>query len=146
MLLARHGSLSAAARAHDLTPPAATRRLVHMEGPPGVRLVNRTTRSVSLTSEGETYLLHATRILAEVRELSARDPRAILGTQPSPHLRPTAPRRTAYSRSIPHRPDASNPAPAPALGIGFMPRHRAILSSFSAPDKNGHIFRTFGTS
>jgi LysR family transcriptional activator of dmlA len=69
VLVARHGSLSAAARALDLTPPAATRRLVQMEGRLGVRLVNRTTRSVSLTSEGETYLRHATRILAEVREM-----------------------------------------------------------------------------
>ncbi|KAA1014352.1 LysR family transcriptional regulator [Paraburkholderia panacisoli] len=69
VLVARHGSLSAAARALDLTPPAATRRLVQMESRLGVRLVNRTTRSVSLTSEGQTYLLHATRILAEVREM-----------------------------------------------------------------------------
>ena len=35
----------------------------------GVRLVNRTTRSVSLTSEGEVYLAHATRILADIREM-----------------------------------------------------------------------------
>jgi DNA-binding transcriptional LysR family regulator len=69
VLVARHGSLSAAARALDLTPPAATRRLVQMESRLGVRLVNRTTRSVSLTGEGQTYLLHATRILAEVREM-----------------------------------------------------------------------------
>jgi DNA-binding transcriptional LysR family regulator len=69
VLVARHGSLSAAARALDLTPPAATRRLVQIESRLGVRLVNRTTRSVSLTSEGQTYLLHATRILAEVREM-----------------------------------------------------------------------------
>ncbi|MFM0342090.1 LysR family transcriptional regulator [Paraburkholderia fungorum] len=69
VLVARHGSLSAAARALDLTPPAATRRLVQMETRLGVRLVNRTTRSVSLTNEGETYLQHATRILAEVREM-----------------------------------------------------------------------------
>lgn len=69
VLLARHGNLSAAARALDLTPPAATKRLAQMEERLGARLVNRTTRSVSLTSEGETYLLHATRILAQVREM-----------------------------------------------------------------------------
>jgi DNA-binding transcriptional LysR family regulator len=69
VLVARLGSLAAAARAIDLTPPAATRRLALLESRLGVRLVNRTTRSISLTSEGETYLEHATRILAEVREM-----------------------------------------------------------------------------
>ncbi|MEX3958606.1 LysR family transcriptional regulator [Trinickia symbiotica] len=69
VLLARHGSLAAAARALDLTPPAATKRLSQLEARLGVRLVNRTTRHISLTSEGETYLHHATRILAEIREM-----------------------------------------------------------------------------
>jgi DNA-binding transcriptional LysR family regulator len=69
VLVARHGSLAAAARAIDLTPPAATKRLAALESRLGVRLLNRTTRSVSLTSEGETYLHHATRILAEIKEM-----------------------------------------------------------------------------
>jgi LysR family transcriptional activator of dmlA len=69
VLIARHSSLSAAARALDLTPPAASKRLAQMEHRLGVQLVNRTTRSISLTSEGETYLQHATRILAEIREM-----------------------------------------------------------------------------
>jgi DNA-binding transcriptional LysR family regulator len=69
VLLARHSSLSAAARALDLTPPAASKRLAQMEQRLGVQLVQRTTRSISLTSEGETYLRHATRILAEIREM-----------------------------------------------------------------------------
>ena len=69
VLLARHGNLSAAARALDLTPPAATKRLAQLEEGLGVRLVNRTTRTSSLTPEGETYLHYATRILAELREM-----------------------------------------------------------------------------
>ena len=69
VLLARHGNLSAAARAMDLTPPAATKRLSQLEQHLGVRLVNRTTRTSSLTPEGETYLHYATRILAELREM-----------------------------------------------------------------------------
>jgi DNA-binding transcriptional LysR family regulator len=84
VLLARHGSLSAAARALDITPPAASKRLAQMEQRLGVQLVQRTTRSISLTSEGETYLRHAARILAEIREMedavaSGRDaPRGLL--------------------------------------------------------------------
>jgi len=69
VLLARHGSLSAAARALDLTPPAATKRLAQLEERLGVRLVNRTTRTSSLTPEGETYLHYATRILADLHEM-----------------------------------------------------------------------------
>jgi len=69
VLLARHGSLSAAARALDITPPAATKRLAQLEERLGVRLVNRTTRTSSLTPEGETYLHYATRILADLHEM-----------------------------------------------------------------------------
>jgi DNA-binding transcriptional LysR family regulator len=69
VLVARHGSLAAAARALDLTPPAATQRLAQLEARLGVRLVNRTTRRISLSAEGETYLAHATRILASIQEM-----------------------------------------------------------------------------
>ncbi|WP_241136783.1 LysR substrate-binding domain-containing protein, partial [Achromobacter insuavis] len=64
-----HRNLSTVARLLDLTPPAATKRLAQLEARLGVRLVNRTTRSISLTPEGETYLHYATRILADVREM-----------------------------------------------------------------------------
>lgn len=44
-------------------------RLAAMEKRLGVRLLNRSTRKISLTPEGETYLEHATRLLAELREM-----------------------------------------------------------------------------
>lgn len=69
VLVNRLGSLSAAARALDITPPAATMRLAAMEKRLGVRLLNRSTRKISLTPEGEIYLQHAARIIAELREL-----------------------------------------------------------------------------
>jgi DNA-binding transcriptional LysR family regulator len=69
VLLAKKASLSATARELNITPPAVTKRLAQMEQRLGVRLVNRTTRKVSLTSEGELYLAHATNILAEIREM-----------------------------------------------------------------------------
>jgi LysR family transcriptional activator of dmlA len=68
-LLARTGSLSAAARELDITPPAATKRLAQMEQRLGIRLVNRSTRTLSLTAEGELYLAHAGKILADIREM-----------------------------------------------------------------------------
>jgi DNA-binding transcriptional LysR family regulator len=50
------GSLSAAARRLGITPMVATRRLAALERDLGVRLLQRTTRSLSLTPEGEAFL------------------------------------------------------------------------------------------
>ncbi|EPN6727905.1 LysR substrate-binding domain-containing protein [Pseudomonas sp. DCB_CB] len=63
------GSLAATARELNLTPPAVTKRLAQLEKRLGVRLLNRTTRSISLTAEGETYLINAKRILGEIEEM-----------------------------------------------------------------------------
>lgn len=70
--LVASGSLSAAARELGLTPAAVSKRLTQMEKRLGVPLVNRTTRRMMLTSEGEVYLEHARRILDEVDALSER--------------------------------------------------------------------------
>jgi LysR family transcriptional activator of dmlA len=69
VLLAKLGSLAATARELGITPPAVTKRLALMEQRLGVRLLNRTTRRVSLTSEGETYLAQAARILGDIRDM-----------------------------------------------------------------------------
>ncbi|OEC93865.1 MULTISPECIES: LysR family transcriptional regulator [unclassified Rhizobium] len=50
------GSLAAAARRLGLTPMIASRRLASLEASLGVRLLHRTTRSLSLTPEGESFL------------------------------------------------------------------------------------------
>jgi DNA-binding transcriptional LysR family regulator len=55
-VVAQRNSLSQAALELGLTPSAVSRRLVRIEHRRGVRLVNRTTRRLSLTSEGEAYL------------------------------------------------------------------------------------------
>ncbi|WP_250475536.1 LysR substrate-binding domain-containing protein [Caballeronia sp. GAFFF1] len=68
--LAASGSLSAAARELGLTPAAISKRLTQMENRSGVALINRTTRRMTLTPEGELYLEHARRILDEIDELA----------------------------------------------------------------------------
>lgn len=70
--LAAAGSLSAAARELGITTPAVSRRLAQMEARLGVPLVNRTTRRMSLTPEGEACLEHARRILGELQDLQER--------------------------------------------------------------------------
>ena len=67
--LAAAGSLSAAARELGLSTAAISKRLTHMEARLGVALVVRTTRRMSLTPEGELYLMHARRILSEIDEM-----------------------------------------------------------------------------
>ena len=68
-LLVKQGSLASTARELNLTPPAVTRRLSQLEERLGVRLLNRTTRRISLTSEGEVYFGNARRILSDIDEM-----------------------------------------------------------------------------
>jgi LysR family transcriptional regulator, transcriptional activator for dmlA len=75
-ILIRCGSLSAAARELGLTPPAVSRRLALLEARLGVQLLNRTTRRISLTPEGEEYLAEAKRILADIDDLEQQLSRA----------------------------------------------------------------------
>jgi DNA-binding transcriptional LysR family regulator len=64
--LVRCGSLSAAARELQVSTAAVSKRLAQLEARLGVALLNRTTRRISVTAEGEIYLQHARRILAEI--------------------------------------------------------------------------------
>lgn len=68
-VLAGSGSLSAAARELGITTPAVSKHLALMESRAGVLLMNRTTRRMSLTPEGEIYLEHARRILGEIDDM-----------------------------------------------------------------------------
>lgn len=69
--LVKAGSLTAAARKLDVTTPAVSKRLAQLEGRLGVRLLNRTTRRVSLTHEGEVFLEGARRILGDIDEMES---------------------------------------------------------------------------
>ena len=65
------GSLSAAARELGLSPAVVSRRLAALESKLGVRLINRTTRSLHLTDEGANYFEACSRIIAEIEEADA---------------------------------------------------------------------------
>ncbi|WP_322880714.1 LysR family transcriptional regulator [Pandoraea sputorum] len=78
------GSLSALARDLGVTPPAISARLSQLERRLGVKLLNRTTRRLAMTHEGELYLGTGSKIIEQVQELermvsSSRDlPRGLL--------------------------------------------------------------------
>jgi LysR family transcriptional activator of dmlA len=68
-VLAASGSLSAAAREMGVTTAAVSKHLSQMESRLGLVLLNRTTRRMSLTPEGELCCEHARRILGEIEEM-----------------------------------------------------------------------------
>lgn len=82
--LAGSASLSSAARELGLSKAAVSKRLALIEQRSGVALVNRTTRRMSLTPEGEIVAECARRILGEIDELgqslqrSRQAPRGLL--------------------------------------------------------------------
>jgi DNA-binding transcriptional LysR family regulator len=53
------GSFSEAARQLNITPAAVAKSIAQLEAQLGVRLFNRTTRQLSLTSEGSRVVVHA---------------------------------------------------------------------------------------
>lgn len=61
------GSLAQAARRLNITPMAASRRLAALEQELGRRLIQRTTRSLSLTQEGAEFIPYA-RTITEAEE------------------------------------------------------------------------------
>jgi DNA-binding transcriptional LysR family regulator len=83
------GSLSAAARAEGVAPAMIGRRIDALEARLGVKLLVRSTRRLSLTSEGSALLEDAQRIL---RDLDDSESVVAQGSaRPRGHLRITAP-------------------------------------------------------
>jgi len=78
------GGFAKAARALDMAPPVITRVIAELEVHLGARLLNRTTRRLSLTHVGETYLERVRQILVDVEESEAlasestMDPRGLV--------------------------------------------------------------------
>jgi DNA-binding transcriptional LysR family regulator len=62
------GSFSAVARETHTTQSAVSKQIAALERKLGARLLNRTTRSLALTEEGERYFEQARRLVAEIAE------------------------------------------------------------------------------
>lgn len=104
------GSLSAAARQMGATPMMVSRRLAALEAELGARLFHRTTRSLSLTPEGEAFLPHANAMI-EARD-SAIESVSSGASGISGLLRITAPNVIGHAVVVPVVADliADNPA------------------------------------
>jgi DNA-binding transcriptional LysR family regulator len=66
--VAEHRGFTAAAAALEVSPSALSQAIRHLEARLGMRLLNRTTRSVSLTEAGEAYLSRIGPALGDVLE------------------------------------------------------------------------------
>jgi DNA-binding transcriptional LysR family regulator len=94
VVVAEHGGFAPAARRIGVAPSSLTRQVDTLEERLGVRLFNRSTRTVTLTAAGARYLEDARRILDELEtaERSVADE----GVRPRGALRVSAP--VAFAR------------------------------------------------
>lgn len=66
--VARHGSITRAAEALHLTPPAVSMQVKQVESQVGLSLFDREGRQLSLSTAGEYFLVHARRLLGALKE------------------------------------------------------------------------------
>ena len=97
-----NASLVNAARALNISPSVVSKQLSALEDRLGVRLLNRTTRRVSVTEIGTAYYDRCKRIIGDVDEAEIVISRS--HSQPRGMLRITAPSTFAHRHVTPHLP------------------------------------------
>ena len=75
--VAARGSFAGAAKDVSLSPSAVAKLITRLEHRLGVRLINRTTRRLALTAEGEAYLHRVHEILGAIEAAVTSMPRKI---------------------------------------------------------------------
>ncbi len=66
--VAQQGSVTRAAEALHLTPPAVSMQIKEVESQVGLQLFDRAGRTLSLSTAGEYFVVHAKRLLAALRD------------------------------------------------------------------------------
>ena len=69
--VAKAGSFAGGARDLSISRAMATKHIMQLENNLGIRLFNRTTRSLSLTEAGASYLVRCQQVLADIEEMEA---------------------------------------------------------------------------
>jgi len=96
------GSLSAAGRDLRMSPALVSSRIHRLEGQLRLLLLNRTTRNVSMTPDGETFYEHCLEILKCVE--AAKDAVSTQANSPAGMLKVSAPTAFARMHVAPHIP------------------------------------------
>lgn len=99
-LVAQQGSFAAAARVLDVDPSSVSRAVASVESALGLRLFQRTTRSLTITEEGETYLRRIVPLLEELE--AAREEAGDAQRSPSGTLKLTASVAFSHECIVPH--------------------------------------------
>ena len=113
-------SLSAAARELGVSTAAVSRKLAALEARLGVRLLNRTTRRISLTDEGARYYEACVRILAEIEEAEAQATARRL--EPQGILKVALPATFGHKHIAPLIPEFSRRYPGIQLALSLSDR------------------------
>lgn len=117
-------SFAAAARRLRLSPSRATRLVASLEDLVGARLLQRTTRSVTLTDAGSRYLERARRILADVAE--AQDAAQAERTAPT-------------GRFVVAAPNVFGRLHVAALLCAFLQKYPAIVGELTLSDRSVNL-------
>ena len=115
------GSFSAAARRLGISKSAVSAQVQRLEGRLGVRLLNRTTRRLSMTEAGGAYYRHCVRILAEAEV--AEQAASALQREPRGTLRISAPDSFGWMHVAPAVPAFLQRYPDLAVDITLSPAH-----------------------
>ncbi|TIT38866.1 MAG: LysR family transcriptional regulator, partial [Mesorhizobium sp.] len=127
------GDFSAAARRLRMTPSAVSKIIGRLESRLGVRLLQRSTRRISLTAEGSSYADSARRILNDIKEAEiAIQP----GAEPRGRLRVSLPSAFGHRLIVPMLPAFIDRYPAIELELMFT-NHRVICASAQYLEKHG---------
>jgi DNA-binding transcriptional LysR family regulator len=119
------GSFSAAARRLGISKSAASAHVQRLEERLGVRLLNRTTRRLSLTEAGAAYYRHCARILAEAE--SAEQSASALQREPRGTLRISAPDSFGWMHVAPAVPAFLKRYPELSVDINLSAAHVDLL-------------------
>jgi len=114
-----------AAESLQMAAPQVSRIVQALEAHLGARLLNRTTRSISVTDDGEAYYQRCIRVLAEVDEMEAELTHAKLS--PKGRLKVNLPSLVAKMLIIPALPDFFERYPDIEIEMGLSDRQVDIV-------------------
>ena len=120
------GSFTRAAHTLQLSRTTVTQLVQQLEGHLRLRLLNRTTRRVSVTADGAAYYPRIARLLAELEEVEGGLGEA--AAQPRGRLRVDVPGPYARLRLVPALPDFQARYPEIQLDIGVSDREVDVIA------------------